>query len=60
MRMNNIDDKNSAFELVSKEQERVFCLSSILALIEIVSCFCNAEEPLFQLLSPIIYTILNL
>ena len=37
-----------------------FHLSSVLAQIEIVSCFCSTEEPLFKLLSPILYAIPNL
>ena len=46
-------------EPVSKEWER-FCLSSVLAQIEIASCFRSNAEPLFKLLSPILYAIPNL
>ena len=46
-------------ELVSREQEW-FCLSSVLAQIEIASCFRSDEEPLFKLLSPILYAVPNL
>ena len=46
-------------EPVSRERER-FRLSSVLAQIEIASCFRSDEEPLFKLLSPILYAIPNL
>ena len=46
-------------KLVLKEWEW-FCLSSMLAQTEIASCFCSTEEPLFKLLSPILYAIPNL
>ena len=46
-------------EPVSKEREW-FCLSSVLAQIEIASCFRSDAEPLFKLLSPILYAIPNL
>jgi hypothetical protein len=41
------------------EREK-FRASSILAQMEIASCFRNDEDPLFQLLSPVIYSIPNL
>ena len=46
-------------KLVSREWEW-FHLSSMLAQIEIVLCFRSTEEPLFKLLSPILYAIPNL
>ena len=38
----------------------MFHLLSVLAEIEIASCFRSTEEPLFKLLSPILYAIPNL
>ena len=43
----------------TRERER-FRLSSVLAQIEIALCFRSTEEPLFKLLSPILYAIPNL
>jgi len=43
----------------SLERER-FKLASVLAQIEIASCFRNTQEPLFKLLSPILYAVKDL
>ena len=57
--LESISTSDVVVEESLSEREK-FRVSSVLASIEIASCFRSDKEPLFQLLSPIIYSIPDL